>query len=197
MPLAVQTHRKSDLRQAIRLASEFQIRVVLVGAAEAWTLATEIAQAGIPVILDPGANLPMTHDEVGARLDNAALLDRAGVVLAIAPSANAIDTNYNVGVASRTAAGLAVANGLSYASAIRALTIGPARIWGAAANTGSIERGKAADLVVWDGDPLEPSSAPAIVIVAGRPVPTLTREQRLSRRYSPASKDDEWPPAYR
>ena len=95
------------------------------------------------------------------------------------------------------AAGLAVANGLPYGSAIRALTIGPASIWGAAGEFGSLEPGKLADMVMWDGDPLEPSSAPAAVIIGGFSVSTVTREQLLTRRYSPPSKDGEWPPAYR
>lgn len=197
MPLAIQTHRQSDIREAIRLASDYRLRVVLVGGNEAWTLANELARARIPVILDPGANLPMSYDEIGSRLDNAAILDRAGVVLALAPSAHSIDMNYNVGVSSRMAAGLAVANGLPYASAIRSLTLGPASIWGAAAETGSIEPGKFADLVIWDGDPLEPSSAPQSVIAGGYSISLITREVLLTRRYAPLNKDHEWPPAYR
>jgi imidazolonepropionase-like amidohydrolase len=195
MPLAILTHRQSDIRQAIRLAADFPIRLVLVGAAEAWTVAEELARARIPVILDPGANLPMSHDELGARLDNAAILRRAGVLIALTPTANYIDLNYNVGVISRTAAGIAVANGLSYGAAIEALTSGPAAIWGAK-EAGAIAPGKAADLVIWDGDPLEPSSAAQIVIVGGRKVSTVTREQLLTRRYLP-QLEQEWPPAYR
>jgi imidazolonepropionase-like amidohydrolase len=95
------------------------------------------------------------------------------------------------------AAGLAVANGLPYAAAVGALTLGPATIWGAGAETGSIEPGKLADLVIWDGDPLEPASAPTSVIIGGYLVSTVTREQLLTRRYSPLNKDGEWPPAYR
>lgn len=195
--LAIQVHRESDIREALRLARDYPVKIVLVGASEAWRVADELARARIPVILDPGANLPMSYDELGSRLDNAALLDRAGVVIGLAPAANSIDMTYNVGVSSRLAAGLAVANGLPYGAAIRSLTLGPATIWGVAAQTGSIAPGKVADLVIWDGDPLEPGSAPASVIVAGRMVSTVTREQYLTRRYAPARKDDPWPPAYR
>lgn len=197
VPLAIQTHRQSDIREVIRLASDYRLRLVLVGANEAWTVANELARARIPVIVDPGANLPMSYDEIGARADNAAILDRAGVVLGLAPSAHSIDMNYNVGVSSRMAAGLAVANGLPYASAIRALTLAPAHIWGAGAEAGSLETGKVADLVIWDGDPLEPSSAPTAVIVGGYRISTVTREQLLTRRYSPLHRDSAWPPAYR
>lgn len=193
-PLAIQTDRSSDIREAIRLKRDYQLKLVLVGAVEAWTVADDLARDRIPVILDPAADLPISYDALGARLENAAILDRAGVQLGITTTANMIDTNYNVGVSSRMAAGIAVANGLSYASAIRSLTQGPAAIWGAS-GAGSIAPGKDADIVIWDGDPLEPSSAPAVTIVAGRQVSTLTREQQLARRYSPRT-DKTWPPAY-
>ncbi len=124
------------------------------------------------------------------------MLARAGVELGITPTAHMIDQSYNVGGSSRMAAGIGVANGLSYAAAIRALTLGPASIWGASDRTGSIEPGKLADIILWDGDPLEPSSAPAVTIVGGHKLSELTREQLLSRRYSPATTDKTWPPAY-
>ncbi|WP_294172582.1 amidohydrolase family protein [uncultured Sphingomonas sp.] len=197
MILAIQTHRESDIREAIRLARELRLRVVLVGGAEAWRVARELVVARIPVLVDPGANLPLSYDELGARADNAAILHRAGVTVAIIPSAHGIDMNYNVGVSSRMAAGLAVAAGLPYAAAIRSLTLAPAQIWGAEGTTGSLEPGKVADIAIWDGDPLEPGSAPSHMIRGGRPISTLTREQQLSRRYAPINKDDPWPPAYR
>lgn len=197
VPLAIQTDRLSDIREALRVKREYQIKLVLVGAAEAWAAAEEIAQAQVPVILDPAANLPISYDALGARLDNALILDRAGVELGITPTANYIDTDYNVGVQSRMAAGIAVANGLSYGAAIRSLTSGPAAIWGAGERAGMIAPGRTADIVVWDGDPLEPSSSPSIVLVGGQQVPTLTREQQLARRYAPARTDETWPPAYR
>ena len=195
-PLAIQTDRESDIREAIRLKRDYQLKLVLVGAPEAWTVAGELAGAGIPVILDPAADLPISYDALGARLDNAAILARAGVELGITPTAHVIDQSYNVGGSSRMAAGISVANGLSYAAAIRSLTLGPASIWGASDRTGSLERGKLADIIVWDGDPLEPSSAPTVTIVGGRKLTEPTREQLLSRRYSPARTDKAWPPAY-
>jgi len=196
IPLAIQTERESDIREAIRLKRDYQIKLVLVGAPEAWTVAAELAAARIPVVVDPAADLPISYDALGARLDNAAILARAGVELGITPTAHMIDQSYNVGGSSRMAAGIGVANGLPYAAAIRALTLGPASIWGASDRTGSIEPGKLADIILWDGDPLEPSSAPAVTIVGGHKLSELTREQLLSRRYSPATTDKTWPPAY-
>ena len=196
IPLAIQTDRESDIREAIRLKHDYQLKLVMVSAPEAWTVAGELAAARIPVILDPAADLPISYDALGARLDNAAILARAGVELGITPTAHVIDQSYNVGGSSRMAAGIGVANGLSYAAAIRSLTLGPASIWGASDRTGSLERGKLADIIVWDGDPLEASSAPAVTIVGGRKIIEPTREQLLSRRYSPVRTDKAWPPAY-
>ena len=196
IPLAIQTDRESDIREAIRLKRDYPLNLVLIGASEAWTVASELAASDIPVILDPAANLPISYDAIGARLDNAAILARAGVELGITPTAHMIDQTYNVGGSSRMAAGIGVANGLPYAAAIRSLTLGPASIWGASDRTGSLERGKLADIVVWDGDPLEPASAPAVTIVGGRRISGLTREQQLGRRYSPVRTETQWPPAY-
>lgn len=196
MPLAIQTDRESDIREAIRLKRDYQLKLVLVGAAEAWTVADALASSRIPVIVDPAANLPISYDALGARLDNAAILARAGVELGITPTAHSIDQTYNVGGNSRMAAGIGVANGLPYSAAIRALTFGPASIWGASDRAGSLEAGKLADIVIWDGDPLEPSSAPTVTIVGGRRMTGLTREEQLGRRYSPARTEKAWPPAY-
>ena len=183
VPLAIQTHRRSDIEQAILLARDYRLRVVIVGGAGAWAVADALAAADVAVVLDPSANLPMSHDEIGVRLDNAAILDRAGVPIAFTMATNAIDMSYNVGVSSRLGAGLAVANGLSYGSAIRALTLGPARIWGAAPGAGTVTPGAMGDLVVWDGDPLEPASAPAALVIAGRQSDPVTRQELLTRRY--------------
>src|SRR5690606_373027 len=74
LPLVIEATRESDVRQAVRLADDYRLRVVVSGGAEAWRAADLLAARGIPVILDPTDNLPRTFDAVGARLDNAALL---------------------------------------------------------------------------------------------------------------------------
>jgi imidazolonepropionase-like amidohydrolase len=185
MPLVIAAQRESDIRQAVRLAADYRIRPVILGGAEAWRAASELAAAKIPVVLDPMANLPMSFDQIGARLDNAALLDRAGVTIAFTVPGFGIHLSYNAGFALREGAGLAVANGLPYAAALNALTINPARIWGIADHYGAIAPGQDADLVIWDGDPLEPSSAPTMVFVRGRQASLVTRQSELRDRYAP------------
>ncbi len=98
MPLAIVTHRESDIRQAIRLAADYRIRVVIVGGAEAWWAAAALAAAHIPVVLDPEANLPVTFDQLGARQDNAAILARAGVTVAFGLAGGVLEQDYNAGL---------------------------------------------------------------------------------------------------
>ncbi|MGN6817686.1 MAG: amidohydrolase family protein [Sphingomonas sp.] len=196
MPLAIQADRESDIRQAIRLAADQKVRVVILGGAEAWRAADALAAAGIPVILDPEADLPQTFDALGARLDNAALLAKAGVTIAFSVSGNGIYLSYDAGIDMREGAGIAVANGLPYADGLKAMTAGPARIWGLA-NAGTLAPGADADVVIWDGDPLEPASAPVAVFVKGVQASLSTRQTALRDRYAPARANDPMPAAYR
>lgn len=182
VPLAISTHRESDIRQAAKLARDYGIRVVIMGGAEAWRAAAELAAAKIPVILDPMANLPYSFDEIGARLDNAALLHKAGVIIAM--SLGGIQS-YNPGLSLREGAGLAVANGLPYVEGLRSIISAPAHIWGVADQQGTIAPGKDGDLVIWDGDPLEPSSLATTVFIRGKEVSLVTRQSELRDRYLP------------
>lgn len=182
-PLAIFAKRESDIRQAIRLGQDFGIRIVVMDGAEAWRVAERLAATKTPVVLDPLAVLPMTYDEIGARADNAAILRKAGVEIGFTVPGAGIYLSYNTGPALREAAGTAVANGLPYVEALRALTVAPARIWGIAERYGTIEPGRDADLVIWDGDPLEATTAPQRVFVRGREVPRATRQTRLLDRY--------------
>jgi imidazolonepropionase-like amidohydrolase len=193
-PLVIEAARESDLREAVRIAGDFAINVIIVGGAEAWRVAPLLAARKIPVILDPFDDYPATFDETGARLDNAALLQHAGVTVAF--TLPWIHRSHNAGSALREAAGLAAANGLSRTDALRAITLNPARIWGLDGRVGTIAPGKDADLVLWDGDPLEPASAPVAVMIAGQFCSLETRQSRLRDRYAPARREERWPPAY-
>jgi imidazolonepropionase-like amidohydrolase len=193
-PLGILAARESDLRQAVKLADDYHVKAVIFGGAEAWRLADLLAARRIPVVLNPFDSLPNTFDEIGARLDNAALLARAGVEIAF--SVPGIEFSHNAGTGVREAAGLAVAHGLSRAEALKALTINAADIWGIGGHYGALKPGLDGDLVVWDGDPLEPASAPVAVLVRGVPVSLETRQDALARRYAPALAQDPWPANY-
>ena len=196
IPLVIAAERESDIRQAIALADDYGIRIVILGGAEAWRARTDLAAKRIPVVLDPMLNLPYSFDQIGARLDNAALLSEAGVKIAFTVPGAGIHLSYNAGSALREGAGIAAANGLPYAAALRAITRSGAEIWGADDRQGNIAPGKAADLVIWDGDPLEPSSGPAVVLIGGREAADTSRQSALRDRYRPGTESP-LPPAYR
>jgi imidazolonepropionase-like amidohydrolase len=195
IPLVIVAYRESDLRQAVSLVDDYKIRVVIIGADEGWRVADLLASHKIPVVLNPYASTPATYDQIGARLDNAALLDRAGVVISF--KAAFVHVSYNAGIAIREGAGIAVANGLPWPHALKALTVNPAETWGITAHYGTLQPGEDADLVIWDGDPLEPMSAPALVLIRGRQVSLETRQTDLEKRYRPDRAGDSEPPGYR
>ncbi|RZJ76981.1 MAG: imidazolonepropionase, partial [Brevundimonas sp.] len=145
MPLIVTVHRASDIQQVLRLAREEGVKVILDGAEEGWLVAADIAAAGVPVLLNPISNLPADFEMRAARMENAAALDAAGVVIAIKGNEGSVhrarEMRYN--------AGNAVSHGLPYAAAIRAISVNPARIFGQAGQIGELTPGAAADLVIW------------------------------------------------
>src|SRR5882757_2119870 len=185
IPLAISVNRESDIRQAIKLGTDYSLKIVIIGGAEGWRAADALATAKIPVILDAEANLPAGFDELGARLDNAALLHRAGVTVAVVVVANGIHQSYNAGLSMREGAGLAVANGLPYIVGLKSITLAPAQIWGMADRCGTIASGSDADVVIWDGDPLEPSTLPVTVLIAGKEMSLVTHQTELRDRYLP------------
>ena len=119
------------------------------------------------------------------------------MTIAFNVSGNTIHLSHNAGEAAREGAGIAVANGLAYAEALKALTVNPARMFGIADRYGSMARGLEADLVVWNGDPFEPASAPDFVFVRGVQASLVTRQTLLRDRYAPKNAGSAWPPAYR
>ena len=190
-PLLICVSRAADIRQALKLAAGEKIKVVLEGVEEGWMVAAEIAKAGVPVIVDPQADLPDSFEALGARLDNAARLNAAGVTVAINGA-----RDFNNLRQERLNAGLAVANGLPYAAGLASVTLVPARIWGQDGKIGSLDVGQVADVVVWNGDPLETTSWPLNVFVGGVEQPKDSRQSQLRDRYA-TSDASGYPPAYR
>ncbi|HET7216751.1 MAG TPA: amidohydrolase family protein [Vicinamibacterales bacterium] len=176
VPLVIQANRASDLLAAIRLADEFKLRLVLMGAAEGWMVAPQLAERNIPVVVKPLTNIP-SFDALGATLENAARLSRAGVTVALA----SFDTQNSRNL--RQEAGNAIANGMDRDAALEAVTLTPARLWGVADRLGSIEVGKDADLVIWSGDPFELAAGAEHVFIKGVEAPKDTRQTQLLQRY--------------
>lgn len=183
-------NRASDIEVVIGLAAEFGLNAIIVGGAEAWILADELAAADVSVIIDALGNLPGDFDRLNARLESAGILAAAGVRIAFGAGANTHQAR-NI----TQSAGNAVANGMGWDAALEAITLAPAEMYGVAEELGSIEVGKAADLVIWDADPLEVTSYPQRVFIDGESIPMQSRQTLLRDRY--LQTDTAKPPAFR
>jgi imidazolonepropionase-like amidohydrolase len=190
-PLIANVNRASDIEVLIEFVEEYSVKAIIAGGTEAWMLAGEIAAAGIPVIVDPTANLPGSFDSLNARLGSAKILADAGVKLALIIGHGDGGTHNARNLTQ--AAGNAVAHGLDWDAALRAITLTPAEIYGVASTSGSLEAGKAADVVIWPGDPLELTNYPDQVFIKGEKIPMISRQTLLRDRYLQSGK----PPAYR
>jgi imidazolonepropionase-like amidohydrolase len=180
----VHVESAADIRRVIRFKRDNpRLAFIIHGGAEAWQVADELAAARIPVIVDPLANLPDRFERLAARLDNVVLLERAGVQIAIAPAPGSVDAHQARLVLQL--AGNAVANGMDWDAAFAAVSRGPADIFGVGSELGRLERNYVADVVIWDGDPLEVQSAPTAVFIAGVEQPLVSRQTRLRDRYHP------------
>lgn len=178
-PVVFDADRASDIRQVIALAKREKLHAVIKGGSEAWRVAAELAAAHIPVVLNPLQDLPENFDIVGATLENAARLNRAGVKIAFS-----LDDPqpHNIRKVRQTA-GIAVAHGLPPEAALAALTSNPAEIFGVASRNGTIARGRPADLVLWSGDPLEVTSLAQRVFIEGQQQSMQSRQTLLRDRY--------------
>lgn len=170
--------RAGDIVKTIAVAKQYGMKPVIAGGAEAWMVADELAEAKVPVIIDALANLPNTFDQIGSRLDNAALLHKAGVKITFSQ----FEDSHNARKVRQTA-GNAVAHGMPKEAAITALTADAADIFGLGATRGRIAAGQTADLVLWSGDPLDVTSLADNVWIAGRPVEMRSRQLELRDRY--------------
>jgi imidazolonepropionase-like amidohydrolase len=176
LPLVLAVDRAPDILNALSLAKEFKLRLILSGAAEGWRVAGAIRAAGVPVIMNPLTDIPF-YDDLAATLENAARLQKAGVTVAFATfdAHNARNLRF--------LAGNAVANGMPYDAALAAITSVPARIWGADSMIGALAPGRRADLVVWSGDPFELLTRAEHVFIGGREMPPDNRQRQLLARY--------------
>jgi len=177
MPLVVTAHRVFDIRNALRVGREFNLRIILAGAAEGWEIADEIARAQVPVLVTPLSNIP-SFNALGARYENAARLSAAGVRVALVAGGDPGNTRLV-----RQEAGNAVSYGMDPDAALRAVTLGAATILGIQDRYGSLEVGRVADVVVWSGDPFEFSTSVRHVWIRGREIPLTSRQTDLLQRY--------------
>jgi imidazolonepropionase-like amidohydrolase len=176
LPLLVVANRRSDIETALRIAKEYKLRLILAGVAEGWMIAGEIAAAGVPVLVEPLDNIP-SYDALGIRYENAPLLAKGGVKVALMETATENTRDL------RQQAGNAVASGMPWEQALRAVTLTPAEIFGVADRYGSLESGKVANVVIWTGDPFDFSTGVEHVFIRGREIRLRSRQTELLERY--------------
>ena len=176
LPLLVVANRRSDIETALRIAKEYKLRLILAGAAEGWMIPNEIAAAGVPSLVEPMDNIP-SFDALGIRYENAPLLAKGGVKVALMETATENTRDL------RQQAGNAVASGMTWEQALRAVTLTPAEIFGVADRYGSLDAGKVANVVVWSGDPFDFATGVEHVFIRGRDIPLRSRQTELLERY--------------
>jgi len=191
VPLIVDVDRASDIETAMKIARDYGLRLIVKGGAEAWMLADRLAAAKIPVLTGAMNNVPKQFATLGQRQENAGLLAKAGVSVTLIGNAEGGSTDAFTARNVRYEAGNAVAYGMEWNAALRAVTLTPAETFGVADQIGSLAAGKRADVVVWSGDPFEFSSRAEHVFVNGVQTTAPTREDLLEQRYKTL------PPAYR
>ena len=190
LPLMLDVDRASDILAALDFAKEYNLRLWLANASEGWMVAKEIAAAKVPVFVGAMSDIPTSFEALGQRRENAAMLRAAGVTVVLVGIGTSGGGDFNVRNI-RQEAGNAVAYGLSWDEALRAVTLTPAEVMGVAGSVGSLQVGRDANVVVWSGDPFEFSTRAEQVFVQGRTFDTKSRQQQLTERYLTL------PPSYR
>ncbi|HYE78012.1 MAG TPA: amidohydrolase family protein, partial [bacterium] len=162
VPAIFSVHRQDDILTALRIAQEFNLDAIILHGTAAWQVLPELQAAKVPVLVGPVRTDPSSMETLAARLDNAALLEEAGVPFAI-QTGDALGAR-----ALAHEAAWAMAGGLPRREALLAITRYPAEILGLGDRIGSLEPGKEADLVLWTADPLAITAVARYVLIEGR-----------------------------
>ncbi|MEC9488583.1 MAG: amidohydrolase [Halanaerobium sp.] len=165
IPLRLHAHRADDIMTILRIAREFDINVTIEHCTEGHKIAEEIAAAGVPTVVGPSLTNRAKVELNDRTFETPNILYQAGVKIALMTDHPVIPLQYLP-----VAAALCVKEGLPYEEALKAITINSAEILGVADRVGSLEKGKDADLVVYDGDPLAIQSKIELVLINGEPV---------------------------
>ena len=198
--LLVHVERASDILQVLGLRREFpNLKLVLVGATEGWTVADQIRASGVPVIANALVNLPASFEQLAATQSNFGRMRAAGINVAMG-SINEDETRM-IQVARQNAGNLVAltrvpgATGLSWGEALAAITSRPAEVMGLGGEIGSLRPGRRADVVVWSGDPLDTTATAQMVMIDGVQQPLDTRQTKLRDRYRTVT-EGQMPKAY-
>ena len=179
--LIVGAESGGEIESALALAREYRLRIAIAGGSEAWRVADKLAAAKVPVFAGAMNNIPQSFATLGARQENPGLLRRAGVEVLLLGTGSDPDA-FNVRNIKQEA-GNAVAYGMDWNDALRAITLAPAELLGVADRVGSLRPGRSANVVVWSGDPFEFDTRVEHVFVRGRRATEPSRQDMLMYRY--------------
>jgi len=198
--LLIHVEGANDMLRLIELKRDFpSVKMVFVGASEGWRIAPQLVEARIPVIASALNDLPVTFEMLGATQSNIGRMKDAGVQVAIGMinDRDSHQLRYTTQYAGNIVSLQFVpgATGLTWDEAFAAISSVPADIMGVGDRFGSLKAGKAADVVIWDGDPLQLSSAATTVFIDGVEQPLTNRQNRLRDRYARPTEGD-LPKAY-
>ncbi len=189
MPLMVHAESARDILAVLALRQEFPaLKLILAGATEGWMVANQIAAAKVPVITAGLEDLPSSFEKLAATQSNVGRLVKAGVSVSMGMLTG--DDALQLRAATQQAGNMVAlakvpgAAGLSWGQALRTITSAPAEAMGLGDRFGSLRAGRAGDVVLWDGDPLEMTSAPVAVWIDGVQQPLDNRQTRLRDRYA-------------
>ncbi|MFM5924240.1 MAG: amidohydrolase family protein [Novosphingobium sp.] len=188
-PLYVHVERAADIRMVLGLKKEFPaIQLVIVGAAEGWMVAGELARSGVPVLATPLTDLPNSFEQLGSTQSNVGRMKAGGVKVSLGAFGD--QPRYAPQYAGNLVALAKVpgATGLSWGQAFAAISSGPAEAMGLGDRIGSLRPGRAGDVVIWDGDPLELASGVTQVFIDGIEQPLASHQTRLRDRYDKPSE---------
>ncbi len=165
MPVKIHAHRADDIMTAVRIVEEFGLKASIDHATEAYLIADTIKESGLPVILGPTMGFPGKYETAQLSFESGRILAEKGVPFAIMTDHPVVASAFTM-----VQAALYVKAGLSREEALQAVTKRAAEINGIDDRVGSLQKGKDADLVIWDGDPFDIMSSPETVYIEGKSV---------------------------
>jgi imidazolonepropionase-like amidohydrolase len=183
-PVVLGAYEGYEIEVAMQIAQEFKLKVVLNHVTHSQEILDKIAAYKVPVIVGPIYDFPSANERYDSVFTLPAELQKRGVKIAFSSAGG---SSGNPGGFERNlpyAAGYAVAYGLPYDEALKALTLNPAEIWGVADKLGSLDVGKTANVVIANGDPLDVRTDVKQIYIEGHPIPMQSRQTRLRDEYS-------------
>lgn len=189
IPLMVHAESARDILTVLSLKQDFPaLKLILAGATEGWMVAAQIAAAKVPVITAGLEDLPSSFEKLAATQSNVGRMVKAGVSVSMGMLTG--DSALQLRLATQQAGNMVAltkvpgATGLSWGQALRTITSAPAEAMGLGDRIGSLKAGKVGDVVMWDGDPFEMTSAPVAVWIDGVQQPIENRQTKLRDRYA-------------